>query len=145
MSIREIECAAPGGYDPEISRQERLMLPEFSIHEAKYLDDDGAIIKVPADLSETKEDEVRDLSSQVFKALNLYGFSRIDWFLEKETGKFYFNEVNTLPGMTSISQYPQLWKQSGLEASIFDKTYSYRIREGRYAPISEKKYLIFMG
>ena len=118
MSIREIECAALGGYDPEISRAGEVNATGvFYSYEAKYLDDDGAIIKVPADLSESKEDEVRDLSLQVFKALNLYGFSRIDWFLEKETGKFYFNEVNTLPGMTSISQYPQLWKQSGLEAS----------------------------
>lgn len=117
LSIREIECAALGGYSPEISRAGEVNATgTFYSYDAKYLDKDGAIIKVPAELSEEKELEVRELSKKVFEALNLYGLARIDFFLDKNTNRFYFNEVNTLPGMTSISQYPLLWKQSGVSS-----------------------------
>jgi D-alanine-D-alanine ligase len=115
LNVREIECAALGGYSPEISRAGEVNATgTFYSYDAKYLDEDGAIIKVPADLSEDKEREIRNLSLNVFEALNLYGLARIDWFLDTDTSKFYFNEVNTLPGMTSISQYPQLWEKTGM-------------------------------
>ena len=116
LDVREIECGAVGSYEPEISRAGEVNATgDFYSYDAKYIDKEGAIIKVPADLTPDKEAEIRRLSAEVFKALNLYGIARIDWFLEKSSSKYYFNEVNTLPGLTSISQYPLLWEHSGVD------------------------------
>jgi len=118
LDIREIECAALGGYAPQISRAGEInATAEFYSYEAKYVAKDGALIRVPAAIDQNQEDLIRDLSAKAFDALQLYGIARVDWFLEKATGKFYFNEVNTLPGFTSISQYPKLWEATGLSAN----------------------------
>lgn len=116
LDVREIECAALGTYIPEISRAGEVnATAEFYTFDAKYVSADGAIIRVPAALDQKTEEHVRDLSAQAYKVLQLYGGARIDWFLEKKSQKFFFNEVNTLPGFTSISQYPKLWEASGLK------------------------------
>ena len=60
----------------------------------------------------------QELAGRVFEALELFGMARIDLFLEKSSGEFYFNEVNTIPGFTEISQYPLLWRESGIEANV---------------------------
>jgi len=118
LDIREIELAALGTYTPEVSRPGEInATAEFYTFEAKYLSATGAKIQVPAAIDAKSEAYVREISIKAFEALQLYGIARIDWFLEKNTGKFYFNEVNTLPGFTSISQYPKLWEASGLESS----------------------------
>jgi D-alanine-D-alanine ligase len=117
LDVREIECAALGTYIPEISRAGEVnATAEFYTFDAKYVSADGAIIRVPAALDQKTEEHVRDLSAKAYKVLQLYGGARIDWFLEKKSQKFFFNEVNTLPGFTSISQYPKLWEASGLKS-----------------------------
>jgi D-alanine-D-alanine ligase len=117
LDVREIEFAALGGYDPEISVPgEVVPTAEFYTYEAKYLDEKGAEVIVPAqNLTSEQVREGQLLSKKIFKALDLYGMARIDLFLERSTGKYYFNEVNTIPGFTDISQYPMLWRASGID------------------------------
>jgi D-alanine-D-alanine ligase len=118
LDVREIECAALGGYDPKISIPgEVIPHAEFYSYEAKYLDEAASSVEVPAKLSPEQVKTAQDMSRDIFRALDLYGMARIDLFLEKSTGKFYFNEVNTVPGFTNISQYPMLWKASGVPIS----------------------------
>jgi len=114
LDVREIECAALGGFDPEISEPgEVITHGDFYTYEAKYLNEDQATIQVPAELEIAQAIEAKKMSKKIFMELELYGMARIDLFLEKKTGKFYFNEVNTLPGFTEISQYPILWEKAG--------------------------------
>jgi len=118
LDVREIECAALGGYDPKISIPgEVIPHAEFYSYEAKYLDEAASSVEVPAKLTPEQVKVAQDMSRDIFRALDLYGMARIDLFLEKPTGKFYFNEVNTVPGFTNISQYPMLWKASGVPIS----------------------------
>ena len=116
MDVREIECAVLGDYDPEVSLPgEVINHTEFYSYEAKYVDKAATSISVPAKLTSEQTEEARALAKRVFQALELYGMARVDLFLEKSTGKYYLNEVNTIPGFTEISQYPMLWEASGLK------------------------------
>jgi D-alanine-D-alanine ligase len=116
MAVREIECAVLGDYDPIVSVPgEVIPHAEFYTYDAKYNDAAGASIEVPARLTTEQAKEAQELSKKIFMALELYGMARIDLFLEEKTNKFYLNEVNTIPGFTSISQYPLLWKASGID------------------------------
>jgi len=116
MIVREIECAVLGDYDPLVSVPgEVIPHAEFYSYEAKYIDADGASLAIPAKLDPAETRRAQDLARRVFTALDLYGMARVDLFLERTTGDFYFNEVNTIPGFTEISQYPLLWKESGME------------------------------
>lgn len=112
---REIEFAALGHSDPELTLPGEVVATSgFYSYESKYIDKTAAEVIVPAhDLDDKKINEGLALAKRAFCALNLFGISRIDFFLEKETGRYFFNEANTLPGFTSISQYPQLWKAMG--------------------------------
>lgn len=87
---------------------------EFYSYEAKYLDEDGARVDVPAKLSPSETLRVQQLAADVFRALDCAGMARIDFFLDKQGGGFYFNEINTIPGFTSISMYPKLMEASGV-------------------------------
>ena len=114
LDVREIECAALGGYEPLMSSAgEVIPQAEFYTYDAKYIDAHGALVEVPAKLTQEEVAEVREIAKKCFMALNLYGLGRIDLFLEKNTRKFYFNEANTIPGFTPISQYPMLWQYDG--------------------------------
>lgn len=115
LEVREIECAVIGGREPKVSLPGEIAPKDFYSYEAKYVDANGAAIIVPADLSPEQAKLAQSLSRRIYRALNLYGMSRVDLFLEKSTGKFYFNEVNTIPGFTEISQFPMLWAESGLK------------------------------
>ena len=118
LDVREIEFGALGGYEPKISCPgEVVARSEFYTYESKYQDKGSSDVVIPAVLDQEKAEEGRAIAARVFKALNLHGMSRIDLFLEKGTGQFYFNEANTIPGFTSISQYPLLWKQEGFSGS----------------------------
>lgn len=119
MDVREIEYAALGGYTPDITAAGEIVVQaaDFYSYEEKYSTASKAEVKVPADLPAPKGAEGKGLALRIFKALYLHGMARIDLFLTKDTQKFYFNEANTIPGFTSISQYPQLWKHSGLNAA----------------------------
>ncbi|PWE80525.1 D-alanine--D-alanine ligase [Bradyrhizobium sp. SUTN9-2] len=90
---------------------------EFYSYEAKYIDPDGARVDLPARLDAAQMERVRALATQVFAALECSGFARVDFFLDRQTGNFYFNEINTLPGFTSISMYPKMMEASGVPYS----------------------------
>ena len=114
MNCRELECAVLGNDEPLASVVgEVIASNEFYDYRAKYIDGKSEIV-IPADIPQTTAEEVRRQSIQAFLALDLSGLARADFFLEKETGKVYINEVNTMPGFTSISMYPKLWEASGL-------------------------------
>jgi D-alanine-D-alanine ligase len=114
-NAREIECAVLGNDTPEASvAGEIIPSREFYDYESKYLDE-GSKSLIPADLPKKTADQVRKLSIEAFKAIDGAGMSRVDFLLARDTGKLYLNEVNTIPGFTTISMYAKLWAASGLE------------------------------
>ena len=86
---------------------------EFYDYEDKYLLD-KAQTRLPADLTPEQTDELRRLAVECYRAVECEGMGRVDFLLESKTGKLYINEINTIPGFTSISMYPKLWAASGL-------------------------------
>ncbi len=116
IAARELECAVLGNHEPRASIiGEIIPNHEFYSYEAKYLDANGADLKIPAvDLSSAQHKEFQDIAVRAFRCLELRGLARVDFFLDKNDGKIYLNEVNTIPGFTSISMYPKLWEASGL-------------------------------
>jgi D-alanine-D-alanine ligase len=113
-NAREIECAVLGNDDPEASiAGEIVPSREFYDYEAKYLDEGSKTI-VPADLEPEIAAEVQRLSKAAFVAIDGAGMSRVDFLLERGTSRLYVNEVNTIPGFTTISMYSKLWAASGL-------------------------------
>src|SRR5207237_9722819 len=86
---------------------------EFYDYNAKYVDDDSRLL-IPAPLSEAQVNDAQRMAIEAFKVLECSGMARVDLFLEKPTGKFYINEINTLPGFTAISMYPKMWEASGI-------------------------------
>jgi D-alanine-D-alanine ligase len=87
---------------------------EFYSYEAKYLDPKGAELIIPAPLQEGQLQQLKYLAIKIFNCLACSGMARIDFFIEKQSQKIYFNELNTIPGFTKISMYPKLWEASGL-------------------------------
>jgi D-alanine-D-alanine ligase len=119
VNAREIECAAL----EEKKGRPFITVPceiitskkhEFYSYDAKYLDEDGARFEIPAKLEKSQELRVQQLAADTFVALECAGLARIDFFLDRDTNKFYFNEINTMPGFTSISMYPKLMEASGI-------------------------------
>ena len=117
IDAREIEVAVLEE-DPLFSSQASEINAnpkhEFYSYEAKYLDGDGATVDLPARLDERQMRRVRDLAEQAFTALECSGLARVDFFLDRRSGEFFFNEINTLPGFTSISMYPKMMEASGV-------------------------------
>lgn len=115
MDIREIECAVLGNENPEASvLGEVIPRHEFYSYEAKYIDDTGADLVIPAELPDELTERIRSAAVSSYKLLNCSGMARVDFFIAKEDSSYYLNEINTLPGFTSISMYPKLWGQTGL-------------------------------
>ncbi len=111
---RELECSVLGNESPLASLPcEILPSQEFYDYEDKYLLD-KARTQVPADLPADRTDELRRLAVECFRAVDCEGMARVDFFLERATGKLYINEINTIPGFTSISMYPKMWEHSGI-------------------------------
>lgn len=111
---RELECAVLGGKGIKASGVgEVLAADEFYSYEAKYSNAESKTIVDPV-LPEGKTEEIRDKACRIFKALDGSGLSRVDFFLTNDTNEVIFNEINTLPGFTSISMYPMLWEARGL-------------------------------
>jgi D-alanine-D-alanine ligase len=111
---RELECAVLGNDDPIASLPcEILPSREFYDYDDKYLLD-RAVTKLPADLPEEKTEELRRLAVECYRAVECEGMARVDFLLEESTGKLYINEINTIPGFTSISMYPKMWEASGI-------------------------------
>ncbi|MQR01099.1 D-alanine--D-alanine ligase family protein [Glaciimonas soli] len=119
ISVREIELSVLENIqlseEPLVSVVgEVTPTHEFYSYEAKYLDENGAALHIPALLTPTQMKTAQDIARCVFTALECEGLARVDLFLDKESGEFYVNEINTLPGFTSISMYPKLWEASGI-------------------------------
>jgi len=111
---REVECAVLGNDNPKASVVGEIILnDEFYSYETKYIDENGAVIQIPAKLSSKLVKEIQNLSIIVFKTLACEGFARVDFFIKKN-GKVVVNELNTIPGFTSISMYPKLFEASGI-------------------------------
>jgi D-alanine-D-alanine ligase len=119
---REIECAVLGNDDPVASVPgEIIPSHEFYSYEAKYLDDAGASLEIPARVPEAITRRIQAMAVEAFRALDCEGMARVDFFY-REPAEIVVNEVNTIPGFTRISMYPKLWEASGVPyASLLDR------------------------
>ncbi len=114
---RELECAVLGSSNPIASGVgEILAAAEFYDYDAKYNNAESKEDVSPS-LPDGVEEKIRQYALQIFTALDGYSLSRVDFFLEKDTNEIIFNEINTLPGFTSISMYPMLWEAKGISKS----------------------------
>jgi D-alanine-D-alanine ligase len=114
---REIECSVLGNDEPIASIPGEIVpIKEFYDYDAKYLDEGSQLI-IPAKLTKPQTKGVQELAVRAFKAVDCTGLARVDFLMDPKTGKIFLNEINTMPGFTSISMYPKLWAASGLEYS----------------------------
>ncbi|MSP13589.1 MAG: D-alanine--D-alanine ligase [Chloroflexi bacterium] len=114
IEVREIEVSVLGNDDPIASVPgEVVPSNEFYDYAAKYLDNASGLL-IPAPLSAAQRDEVRRLALRAFLALDCAGMARCDFLMDKHSGVFWLNEINTIPGFTPISMYPKLWEASGI-------------------------------
>ncbi|MBI2332679.1 MAG: D-alanine--D-alanine ligase [Chloroflexi bacterium] len=121
-NVREIEVSVLGNEDPQASVcGEILPSREFYSYESKYIDGTSGLL-IPAPLPEDVASKIREYAIRAYKAIDCAGMARADFFVEKDTNKVYLNELNTIPGFTSISMYPKLWQASGLTyAQLVDR------------------------
>ena len=120
---REVECGVLGNEEVIASSVGEVIVKtdEFYSYDAKYKDE-TTITEIPASISKELSDEIRKLAIKAFKAIDGKGLSRVDFFIEKDTNKIIINEINTLPGFTSISMYPKLFDNVGIKYSeLLDK------------------------
>ena len=114
VTAREIEVAVLGNEQPEAAMPgEIIPHREFYDYTAKYLEE-GTQLRIPAKLSADQVKRFQDYARRAFLAIECRGMARVDFFLEKRTGKIYLNELNSIPGFTSISMYPKMWEASGV-------------------------------
>ena len=112
---REIECSVLGNDDPKASVcGEVIPAKEFYDYDAKYIDE-GSKLLIPAKLNRAQQKQVQQMAVRAFQACDCSGLARVDFLMDPATEKIYLNEVNTMPGFTSISMYPKLWAASGIE------------------------------
>ncbi len=119
---REIECSVLGNDEPQASiAGEIIPCHEFYDYDAKYRDDRSRLL-IPAPVTPEQMKLIQNLAVQTFLVAECAGMARVDFFLERETGQVLVNEINTIPGFTSISMYPKLWEASGLSyAQLIDR------------------------
>jgi D-alanine-D-alanine ligase len=114
VTAREIEVSVLGNHEPKASIPGEIVPHrEFYDYAAKYLEE-GTQLLIPAELKSAQIKKIQKLAVEAFRALELSGMARVDFFLEKKGGKLFLNEVNTIPGFTSISMYPKLWEATGI-------------------------------
>ena len=118
ISGREIECSVLGNDKPEAAPilGEIVPLREFYSYEAKYVDEDGAELVIPAEIDSEVSMQIRKTAVEAFQLTECRSMARVDFFLRADNS-FILNEINTLPGFTNISMYPKLWEASGLSYS----------------------------
>ncbi len=125
VSAREIECSVTGNavsaHPANEAESVKAYIPgeiipthEFYDYDAKYNDPNGACLRIPADISTDMIETIRSTAVKAYKALDCSGLSRVDFFIDKESGKLYFNEINTIPGFTPISMFPKMCEKAGL-------------------------------
>jgi len=121
-NAREIEVSVLGNEDPRASVPgEILPSREFYSYEAKYIDGTSGLI-IPAPLPPETTQRIRELAVRAYKAIDAAGMARVDFFIDKDTGEVYLNELNTIPGFTKISMYPKLWEATGISyAELVDR------------------------
>lgn len=115
MNIRELECAVMGSYEKAEAScvGEIVKKTEMYDYETKYIKDSTELV-MPAEISEETKEQIRKMAVDAFYALDCFGLSRVDFFMDKESGELLLNEINTLPGFTNISMYPKLWEKAGV-------------------------------
>jgi D-alanine-D-alanine ligase len=117
MSGHEVECAVLGNESPMASGVAEIVTSgEFYTYESKYLDDSAQVV-VPAPISEVTRERVRELALRAFRAVDCAGLARVDFFADNDGDEPQVIEINTLPGFTPISMFPQLWQEEGLSYS----------------------------
>lgn len=115
IAAREIECSVTGNDECVVyTPGEIIPSHEFYDYDAKYIDPDGARLKIPADIDDDQRRIIRSIAGKAYQALDLTGLARVDFFIDKKTKAVYINEVNTIPGFTSISMFPKMCEASGL-------------------------------
>ena len=121
-NVREIEVSVLGNDDPVASVcGEVLPSREFYSYESKYIDGTSGLL-IPAPLPDEISECIREYAVRAYKAIDCAGMARVDFFLEKDTDRLYINEINTIPGFTSISMYPKMWEHSGIGfADLLDR------------------------
>ena len=121
-NVREIEVSVMGNDDPRASVPgEVLPSREFYSYESKYIDGTSGLV-IPAQLDENTTSRIQDLAVRAYEAIDAAGMARVDFFIDKDTGEVYLNELNTIPGFTKISMYPKLWEASGVGyANLVDR------------------------
>ena len=119
---REIECSVLGNDEPVASVPGEIVPgKEFYDYTAKYVDEGSQLI-IPAKLTKAETKKVQDMAVAAFQAVDCSGLARVDFLMDPKTQKIYLNEINTMPGFTSISMYPKLWAASGLDyADLIDR------------------------
>ncbi len=119
---REIECSVLGNENPIASIPgEVISNHEFYSYDAKYIDEHGVALEIPAKISNQITKQIQELAVKTFQTLSCEGLGRVDFFL-KDSGEIIINEINTIPGFTKISMYPKLWEASGISYSeLIDK------------------------
>jgi D-alanine-D-alanine ligase len=112
---RELECAVLGNDEPQASTVGEIVpAAEFYDYNAKYIDEGSQPI-IPAKISKKQMKEVQGMAIRAFQAVDCSGLARVDFLMDPKNGKIYLNEINTMPGFTSISMYPKMWAAAGLE------------------------------
>ncbi len=115
VHAREIECSVLGNENPRAFMPgEIIPSHEFYDYEAKYIDPDGAALIIPAGITAAQAEKVRETAIAAYRACELSGMARVDFFIDKRTGEVLLNEVNTIPGFTHISMYPRMCEAGGL-------------------------------
>lgn len=129
---REIEVSVLGNHDPKASIPGEIVPHrEFYDYTAKYLEE-GSQILIPAKLKPAQVKTIQSYAVEAFRALELSGMARVDFFVEKKAGRIYLNEVNTIPGFTSISMYPKMWEASGISfRQLIDKLIEFALEMHR--------------
>jgi len=116
LDAREIELGILGNEEPEASVVGEIIPDrEFYDYDSKYSAESRTELRIPAPLSAAEAREARELGVRVFQAVDASGYARIDFLMDRKTGKMYVNEINTIPGFTSISMFPKLWGAAGLD------------------------------
>lgn len=125
INAREVECSVTGNsvtFAPESEVEDVVayipgeIVPSHAFYDfdAKYNDPDGARLQIPANLSENDLEKIRKTACAAYKTLDASGLSRVDFFIDKDSGQVYLNEINTMPGFTSISMFPKMCDAAGL-------------------------------
>ncbi len=120
IQARECELSILGNYpEYKVTKVGEIICDaDFYSYDAKYIEKNAASLSIPAKITDEQLKEMQDIAKTAFRSVQGDGFARVDFFIDKESNKIYLNEINTLPGFTSISMFPKLWEHEGMTADI---------------------------